>query len=354
MSGIDVVESRISALQNTINALASGVPPTSSSAAAFSSVLSAQDADLSASLDQAGGGFDATADPTDSTGSIGSIGSTGSSGSFSGTDTLGGVTGTAVVADAKKYLGVPYKWGGTDPVSGLDCSGLVQRVMKDLGVNVPRTVRDQRNVGQEVGSLAQAKPGDLLVFGSHHIAIYVGNGKMLHAPHTGDHVKISDVYETPTRIRRVVPSGTNLDASALSSVRPISLRQSTSGDASHRYDALFERATRKYDLPNGLLRAVASVESSFNADAVSPAGARGLMQLMPGTARGLGVDPTDPAQAVDGAARMLSGLIDQFGSVKLALAAYNAGPGAVKKYGGIPPYGETQNYVRRVLSRMES
>jgi cell wall-associated NlpC family hydrolase len=356
MSGIDVVESRISALQNTINALTNGVPPTSSSAAAFSSVLSAQDADLSASLDQAGGGFDATADPTDSAGLTGSTGLAGSLslGSTTGTDTLGGVTGTAVVADAKKYLGVPYKWGGTDPVSGLDCSGLVQRVMKDLGVTVPRTVRDQRNVGQEIGSLAQAKPGDLLVFGSHHIAIYVGNGKMLHAPHTGDHVKISDVYETPTRIRRVVPSGTNLDASALSSVRPISLRQSTSVDASHRYDALFERATHTYDLPTGLLRAVASVESSFNANAVSPAGARGLMQLMPGTARGLGVDPTDPAQAVDGAARMLSDLIDQFGSVKLALAAYNAGPGAVKKYGGVPPYGETQTYVRRVLSRMES
>ena len=78
------------------------------------------------------------------------------------------------------------------------------------------------------------------------------------------------------------------------------------------------------------------------------------MQLMPGTARGLGVDPMDPAQAVDGAARMLSGLIDQFGSVKLALAAYNAGAGAVKKYGGVPPYAETKSYVRRVLSRMES
>jgi soluble lytic murein transglycosylase-like protein len=175
---------------------------------------------------------------------------------------------------------------------------------------------------------------------------------MLHAPHTGDHVRISSVYETPTRIRRVVPAGTSPATSAVDSLRPVSLRQSGSA-LNHRYDALFERAQHKYDLPAGLLRAVASVESSFNASAVSPAGAKGLMQLMPGTARGLGVDPMDPAEAVDGAGRLLSGLIDRFGSVQLALAAYNAGPGAVQRYGGVPPFTETQNYVKRVMSRME-
>ena len=77
------------------------------------------------------------------------------------------------------------------------------------------------------------------------------------------------------------------------------------------------------------------------------------MQLMPATARGLGVDAMNPTQAVDGAGRMLSGLIHEFGSVKLAIAAYNAGAGAVKKYGGVPPYAETQSYVRKVTSRME-
>jgi hypothetical protein len=297
-------------------------------------------------------------DPTDPMAVLGSaLGTPGLDGSAAATGSAGAtgaVDGNDVVADAKKYLGVPYRWGGTDPATGLDCSGLVQRVMKDLGVSVPRTVHEQRTVGRPVASLAQARPGDLLVFGSHHIGIYLGNGTMLHAPHTGDHVKISDVYETPSRIRRVVASGGVADTGSVGSVRPMSLRQSAVGDASHRYDALFERATRAYDVPSGLLRAVASVESGFRADAVSPAGARGLMQLMPATARGLGVDPMDPAQAVDGAARMLSGLIHQFGSVKLALAAYNAGAGAVKKYGGVPPYAETQTYVRRVLSRMES
>jgi cell wall-associated NlpC family hydrolase len=352
MSGIDVVESRIAALQNTISALDNGVPPSSSNAAAFSDVLSAQSTDLGVALDQAGGAI-TSGSGTGTTDQLGDVDLAGSQ-TAAQTTSQTGVDGSDVVADAKKYLGVPYRWGGTDPATGLDCSGLVQHVMKDLGITMPRTVHDQRNVGQEVGSLRDAKPGDLLVFGSHHIAIYVGNSKMLHAPHTGDHVKISDVYETPTRIRRIVPSAGASGSTAVDYLRPISLRQSTSADASHRYDALFEKATRKYDLPAGMLRAVASVESSFRADAVSPAGARGLMQLMPATARGLGVDPMDPAQAVDGAARMLHGLVDQFGSVKLALAAYNAGAGAVKKYGGVPPYSETQTYVRRVLSRMES
>ena len=79
------------------------------------------------------------------------------------------------------------------------------------------------------------------------------------------------------------------------------------------------------------------------------------MQLMPGTARGLGVtDAYEPAQAVDGAARLLKGLLDRFGSTELALAAYNAGPGAVLRYGGVPPYAETQKYVRSVMSTLET
>ena len=103
-----------------------------------------------------------------------------------------------------------------------------------------------------------------------------------------------------------------------------------------------------------LLAAVAQQESNFNASAVSPAGAQGLMQFMPATAKGLGVNPLDPASAIDGAAKYLSSLTKQFGSTDLALAAYNAGPGTVSRYGGVPPYPETQNYVRSVLTKAEA
>ena len=97
---------------------------------------------------------------------------------------------------------------------------------------------------------------------------------------------------------------------------------------------------------------IIKAESGFNPNAVSKAGASGLMQLMPGTARGLGVeDIFDVEQNIEGGAKYLRGMLDRFdGDKSLALAAYNAGPNAVKRYGGIPPYQETQNYVKRVLS----
>lgn len=117
---------------------------------------------------------------------------------------------------------------------------------------------------------------------------------------------------------------------------------------------LFRQAGARHGVDPALLAAVAKAESGFRTDAVSPAGARGLMQLMPATARGLGVtDPFDPAQAIDGAARLLAGHMKTFGSVELALAAYNAGPGAVRTHGGIPPFAETRAYVPKVLAIRE-
>jgi soluble lytic murein transglycosylase-like protein len=117
------------------------------------------------------------------------------------------------------------------------------------------------------------------------------------------------------------------------------------------YDAIISEAAAKYNIDPALLKAVIHAESGFKPNAVSPAGAQGLMQLMPSTAAALGVtDPFDPEQNIYAGARYLRAQLDRFGGdVALALAAYNAGPGAVARYGGVPPYKETQRYVQRVL-----
>jgi len=115
--------------------------------------------------------------------------------------------------------------------------------------------------------------------------------------------------------------------------------------------AILAAEARIQGLDLGLLEAVAWQESRGRMDAISPKGARGVMQLMPGTAAALGVSADDLAGNIRGGALYLRRQLDRFGSVPLALAAYNAGPGAVSRYGGIPPYRETQNYVATILSR---
>lgn len=118
-----------------------------------------------------------------------------------------------------------------------------------------------------------------------------------------------------------------------------------------RYSDIIISASKRFGVPAALIRSVIHVESAFNPKAVSPKGALGLMQLMPEVARMRGVKkPFDPAENVQGGTRHLAYLLDRFrGNRRLALAAYNAGEGAVEKYGGIPPYRETQHYVRLVL-----
>lgn len=116
---------------------------------------------------------------------------------------------------------------------------------------------------------------------------------------------------------------------------------------------LLRAIAQREGVPVNLLAAVAWSESNFRPEAESPAGAIGMMQLMPGTAAGLGVDPHNLVENVTGGARYLRQMLDRFGRVDLALAAYNAGPGAVDRHGGIPPFEETQNYVQKVLARRE-
>lgn len=107
-------------------------------------------------------------------------------------------------------------------------------------------------------------------------------------------------------------------------------------------------AARRHGIPEDLFLRLVQQESGWNANAVSNKGALGLAQLMPGTAAELGVNPREPSQNLDGGARYLRQQFNTFGDWRLALAAYNAGPGAVQQHGGIPPYRETQNYVRMI------
>lgn len=121
------------------------------------------------------------------------------------------------------------------------------------------------------------------------------------------------------------------------------------GSYKGEYLPIAKEMARKHGIPENLFLRLVQQESAWKPRARSHKGAIGLAQLMPGTARKLGVNPHDPRQNLEGGARYLKRMYNKFGSWKLALAAYNAGPGAVEKYNGIPPYKETKNYVRKIL-----
>ncbi|WP_081690447.1 lytic transglycosylase domain-containing protein [Conexibacter woesei] len=146
-------------------------------------------------------------------------------------------------------------------------------------------------------------------------------------------------------------SASGSTSSTTSSVASTATPTTLGGGTPTQYDSQITAAANKYGIDPALLKGLIRQESNFNASAQSGAGAQGLTQLMPATARSLGVDPSDPAQAIDGGAKYLKQQLDRFGGdASKALAAYNAGPGAVAKYGGVPPYAETQNYVKSVLA----
>ncbi len=252
-----------------------------------------------------------------------------------------------VVSLASSLEGTPYVWGGSTP-AGFDCSGLVQYVYGQLGINVPRTSEEQATVGTPVSSLAAAQPGDLLFFAGSdgtasspgHVAIYIGNGQMIAAPYTGTVVQQQSVSGAGTvvAIRRILP-----DPPATNTV----MGQVT---VPAQFVTTIESAAAANGIPASLLAALVSHESGFNPNAVSSAGAEGIAQFMPATAQGMGVNPFDSTSAINGAAKLLGAYSSRFGSYANALAAYNAGPTAVARYGGVPPYPETQAYVPTVLA----
>jgi cell wall-associated NlpC family hydrolase len=233
MSVSDVL-SRISEIQSTIAQIQTGQPVSAGSdsssasdtatAADFASALAAAGSTSSDGTSTDAASSSLASELATLTGSSGTTAATAATGSTDAVDAAAttasaanpvggvvrtGVTGADVLADAKKYLGVPYVFGGTTR-SGMDCSGLVQTVFKDLGVTMPRVVPDQANMGVSVPSLAAAKPGDLIVEkGSGHIQIYAGNGMILEAPRPGENVVLRKEWLAADQIgtiRRIVPS----------------------------------------------------------------------------------------------------------------------------------------------------
>ncbi|MDB5100716.1 MAG: hypothetical protein JWM80_5137 [Cyanobacteria bacterium RYN_339] len=326
--------------------------------------------------------------------------------------------------EAMRFKGQPYLWGGGHGgnFSGpgpVDCSGLVTQAAQLAGIpNLGGTAATLQDKGKPI-SMSDLKPGDLVFNGNpaHHVGIYIGNGLVLQAPHTGDVVKISPVSYFENAVRVFDEAGqpvsgasadpgspsnavggdiSNVSGGGRSSGMSLSNGGGGSGGGSSSSGGTgssssappagshsglqnvdtkgiggmaalmemlrglgldkeyLERLSGEYGVPLKMILAVIQQESGGNPQAMSGAGAQGLMQLMPGTAKDLGVtNAFDPKQNVEGGVKLLAQNLARYnGDVDKALAAYNAGPGNVDKYNGVPPFSETQNYVKNITGMM--
>ncbi|PKL79420.1 MAG: lytic transglycosylase [Ignavibacteriae bacterium HGW-Ignavibacteriae-4] len=162
----------------------------------------------------------------------------------------------------------------------------------------------------------------------------MGIAQMMYKQMTGENIPTRNSYSVPPQ-----------------QLKPVSISDTAAAKIS-KYDDIIDKASKEYGIPKNLIKSVIAAESAGNHTAVSPAGAKGLMQLMDGTASSLGVQNSfNPEENIFGGTNYLNKMLNKFdGSLELALAAYNAGPGNVEKHNGIPPFDETRKYVSRVLS----
>jgi len=267
---------------------------------------------------------------------------------------MGGVSGTAlgkeIIQKAESYLNTPYVWGGESP-EGFDCSGLVQYVYKQFGIELGRTTYDQIDEGVSIPK-QNLQPGDLVFFGDNasspsHVGIYAGGDEFIESPHTGASVRISNLDNRSDYVgaRRVISAQDTGDVIETSS--------SENSTYSGKYSSYINSAASKYGIPAALIAAVIENESGWTNPSANSAGAIGIMQVTKGSAEDSGYGNANlqdiQTNIMAGSAELARDLQAFDGNLTEAIAAYNAGIGAVQKYGGIPPYSETQNYVPKVL-----